>query len=55
MILTILKAKLFESLKIPKAYLGYEEQISGKATFAFRRCKISQEPLREYKELLYLN
>ena len=29
-----LKAKLFAALKIPKAYLGYEEQISGKATLA---------------------
>ncbi len=29
-----LKAKLFAALKIPKAYLGYEEQINGKATLA---------------------
>ena len=29
-----LKAKLFAALKIPKAYLGYEEQISGKAILA---------------------
>ncbi len=29
-----LKAKLFAALKIPKAYLGYEEDISGKATIA---------------------
>ena len=27
-----LKAKMFAALKIPKAYLGYEEQINGKAT-----------------------
>ena len=29
-----LKAKLFSALKIPKAFLGYEEGISGKATLA---------------------
>ena len=29
-----LKNKLFAALKIPKAYLGYEEQINGKATLA---------------------
>ena len=29
-----LKAKLFAALKIPKAYLGYEENINGKATLA---------------------
>ncbi len=29
-----LKNKLFAALKIPKAYLGYEEQVSGKATLA---------------------
>lgn len=29
-----LKAKLFAALKIPKAYLGYEEDVSGKATIA---------------------
>jgi hypothetical protein len=29
-----LKAKLFAALKIPKAFLGYEEGISGKATLA---------------------
>jgi len=29
-----LKAKLFAALKIPKAYLGYEEQVNGKATLA---------------------
>ena len=29
-----LKAKMFAALKIPKAYLGYEEQINGKATLA---------------------
>ena len=29
-----LKNKLFAALKIPKAYLGYEEQVNGKATLA---------------------
>ena len=29
-----LKAKLFAALKIPKAFLGYEEDVSGKATLA---------------------
>lgn len=29
-----LKNKLFAALKIPKAYLGYEENVSGKATIA---------------------
>ncbi len=29
-----LKGKLFAALKIPKAYLGYEENINGKATLA---------------------
>lgn len=29
-----LKAKLFAALKIPKAYLGYEEEVNGKATLA---------------------
>jgi hypothetical protein len=29
-----LKAKLFAALKIPKAFLGYEEDINGKATLA---------------------
>ena len=29
-----LKAKLFAALKVPKAFLGYEEGISGKATLA---------------------
>ena len=29
-----LKNKLFAALKIPKAYLGYEENINGKATLA---------------------
>jgi len=29
-----LKAKLFAALKIPKAYLGYEEDVNGKATLA---------------------
>jgi hypothetical protein len=29
-----LKAKMFAALKIPKAYLGYEENVSGKATLA---------------------
>ena len=29
-----LKNKLFAALKIPKAYLGYEENVSGKATLA---------------------
>lgn len=29
-----LKNKLFASLKIPRAYLGYEENVSGKATLA---------------------
>ena len=29
-----LKAKLFAALKIPKAYLGYDENVNGKATLA---------------------
>ena len=29
-----LKNKLFAALKLPKAYLGYEEQVNGKATLA---------------------
>jgi hypothetical protein len=29
-----LKAKLFAALKVPKAFLGYEEDINGKATLA---------------------
>ena len=29
-----LKAKLFAALKIPKAFLGYEEEVNGKATLA---------------------
>ena len=29
-----LKAKLFAALKVPKAYLGYEEEVNGKATLA---------------------
>ena len=29
-----MRAKLFAALKIPKAYLGYEEDVSGKATIA---------------------
>jgi len=29
-----LKAKLFAALKVPKAFLGYEEDVSGKATLA---------------------
>ena len=29
-----LKNKLFAALKIPRAYLGYEENVNGKATLA---------------------
>jgi hypothetical protein len=33
-----LKNKLFAALKIPKAYLGYDENVNGKATLSSRRC-----------------
>jgi len=43
-----LKNRLLGSLKIPKAYLGYEEDTTGKATLASKTLDLL-ERLREYK------
>ena len=47
-----LKAKLFAALKIPKAYLGYEEDVQGKATLAAEDVRFARTIERIQKTLV---
>jgi hypothetical protein len=47
-----LKGKLFSALKIPKAYLGYEENINGKATLAAEDVRFARTIERIQKTLV---
>jgi hypothetical protein len=47
-----LKAKLFAALKIPKAFLGYEEDVSGKATLAAQDVRFARTIERIQKTIV---
>ena len=44
-----LKNKLLASLRVPKAFLGFDENVGGKATLSSRRCKICQNHRKNTK------
>jgi hypothetical protein len=47
-----LKAKLFASLKVPKAFLGYEEDVNGKATLAAQDVRFARTIERIQKTIV---
>ena len=49
-----LRDKLFAALKIPKAFLGYDEHIDGKATLAAEDIRFART-IERIQRIVYLN